>query len=78
MRIHNLLTTGGHFVLEPQGSDSYERAVKKNPELKAKREALKIKPEEFVSLLEREYGFELAKSLGEGERKRMVYVFKKL
>jgi 7SK snRNA methylphosphate capping enzyme len=78
MRIHNLLITGGHFILEPQGSDSYERAVKKNPELKVKREALKVKPEEFVSLLEKEYGFELVKSLGEGDRKRVVYVFKKL
>lgn len=72
------LKPGGHFVLEPQGWESYARAVKKNPELKAALAELKIRPEGgFAEVLE-ESGFVLVRKWGgEVGLKRDIFLYRK-
>lgn len=69
------LEEGGYFVFEPQDWDSYGHAVKKNRELKAAKEALKIMPEQFPEILER-LGLQLEAVLT--ERKRPISIWKKI
>ena len=69
------LETGGYFVFEPQDWDSYGHAVKKNKELKAAKEALLIRPDEFPGMLEA-LGLERVVALT--ERKREITVWRKI
>lgn len=80
-----LLAPGGHLVLEPQPWESYEKAVKKNPQLRPAKEALDIRPEQFGAVLERDIGFVLVERIDPGEGgggggsgpRRGIYVWRK-
>lgn len=73
-KTHRVLETGGLFVIEPQGWESYEKAVKKNPGLREKKEGLGIRPEGFGECLE-ELGFVRVVRL---EGKREIGVWRKV
>lgn len=67
--INNALSPGGVLVVEVQDWESYEKAAKKNPGLKGKVQALKVRKwEEIVDAILK-VGFEV---VGEVEEKRDV------
>lgn len=76
--IHSILTEGGHLVIEPQPMSNYQRASKKNKELRETYKTIKIQPpfeEELKS-----QGFEriLAAERDEEGFARPVHVWKKI
>ncbi|CUS14205.1 unnamed protein product [Tuber aestivum] len=71
----------GHFVLEPQGWESYARAVGKNPELRGVFEGIRVRPGEGMEALVAECGFGLVRrwGVGTGEGlKREILLFRRL
>jgi 7SK snRNA methylphosphate capping enzyme len=75
LKTYEALSPGGYLVFEPQDWKSYGTAVKKNPDQKKQKDAVQIRPENFLELLE-ETGFEVVVRLEEG-RKRPLYVLRK-
>ncbi|CCX34556.1 Bicoid-interacting protein 3-domain-containing protein [Pyronema domesticum] len=75
LKTYEALSPGGYLVFEPQDWKSYGTAVKKNPDQKKQKDAVQIRPEKFLELLE-ETGFEVVVRLEEG-RKRPLYVLRK-
>jgi len=74
------LDTGGVFILEPQAWDTYAKAKRMNETLKENAKNLKLRPEDFESIL-RKTGFGPAQPLGttgEGGFCRPVDVYTKL
>ena len=55
-KISNLLEPGGIFVMEPQTWSSYKKKKKLTPQIKATVGSIKLKPELFPALLEKDYG----------------------
>lgn len=72
------VSEGGLLVLEPQPWESYERARKKLPELRASVDELQVRPEQFPALL-KEAGLEPVTVLadGQGGLKRRLEVYRK-
>ncbi|PWW77483.1 hypothetical protein C7212DRAFT_178699 [Tuber magnatum] len=56
----------GYFVLEPQGWESYARAVGKNPELRGVFEGIRVRPGEGMEGLVAACGFRLVRRWGVG------------
>ncbi|EIW61473.1 Bin3-domain-containing protein [Trametes versicolor FP-101664 SS1] len=62
-RVHQVLSPGGVFVLEPQEWDTYGKARRMDPKLKENAKSLKLRPEDFERLLQ-DIGFGPAEHLG--------------
>jgi len=79
-RVHSVLSSGGVFVLEPQSWDTYAKAKRMDESLKINAKNLKLRPDEFQSILHN-IGFGPAQHLGttgEGGFCRPVDVYTKL
>jgi len=72
----------GYFLLEPQGWESYGRAVGKNPALRGVFEGIRVRPGEGMEGLVAECGFRVVKRWGVGEGgvglRREVLLFQRL
>ncbi|KAG7446977.1 Bin3-domain-containing protein [Guyanagaster necrorhizus] len=79
-RVYSLLRPGGTFVFEPQSWDTYKKAKRLDKNLMDRAATLKIRPEEFESLLS-QLGFGPVKHFGlagEGGFRRPVDLYVKL
>jgi len=79
-RVHSVLDNGGVFVLEPQTWDTYAKAKRMNETLKENAKNLKLRPDDFESILCK-IGFGPAQrrgTTGEGGFCRPVDVYTKL
>ncbi|KAF5351179.1 hypothetical protein D9756_008400 [Leucocoprinus leucothites] len=63
-KIHKVLHDGGHLILEPQAWESYAKAKRMAEHLKENYQNIKLRPEDFTSVLN-DIGFDFAESLGE-------------
>jgi len=63
-RVKDALQPGGWFVLEPQAWDTYRKAKRMDPMLKATAQTLQLRPEDFSQVLQ-ELGFNQPQSFGE-------------
>ncbi|KAE9390316.1 Bin3-domain-containing protein [Gymnopus androsaceus JB14] len=78
-RIYSVLRPGGVFILEAQEWDTYKKVKRLNESLRATTENLKLRPNDFESVLET-LGFGPARHLGttgEGGFRRAVDLFVK-
>ncbi|KAF8157028.1 Bicoid-interacting protein 3-domain-containing protein [Crassisporium funariophilum] len=79
-RVYAVLKPGGSFVLEPQPWESYAKARRMDPKLKENAKSLRIRPDDFESILQ-DVGFGPVKhygSIGQGGFHRPVDVYTKI
>jgi len=78
-RVYSVLNPDGTFVLEPQSWDSYTKAKKMDPMLKENAKNLKLRPDDFRSIL-LNIGFGFLQTLGpvgDGGFRRPLDLYKK-
>ncbi|KAI0082433.1 Bin3-domain-containing protein [Panus rudis PR-1116 ss-1] len=78
-RVHAVLRPSGKFVLEPQGWETYAKAKRMHPRLKANAKALKMHPDDFDEFLQ-QIGFSPVETLGkvgQGGFHRPVHLYSK-
>ncbi|KAJ3731280.1 Bicoid-interacting protein 3-domain-containing protein [Lentinula guzmanii] len=78
-RVHAVLKLGGLFILEPQEWDTYKKAKRLNESLRSTAQTLKLRPNDFESIL-KGIGFSPAQHAGitgEGGFRRTVDLYVK-
>ncbi|RPD66748.1 Bin3-domain-containing protein [Lentinus tigrinus ALCF2SS1-6] len=78
-RVHDVLRPGGTFILEPQEWETYGKAKRMDPRLKANAKTLKLRPDQFETEL-RKLGFGQGQHLGtagEGGFRRSIDLYVK-